>query len=312
MLLSSAIDLFISSVCAGKQNETPTAYRVKLNRLLAFLGDLHIETIGAGDLERFRQALLTQSVKKRGALNVKAPLSVWYVRGVLRVVKHFFRWCADQGHLPGDIGGRLKIPKRPQVLPKAIDPAVFNKLLDAAAVGGDMWARARDVAFLCLLRDSGGRLSGLLKASIDDVDLYTCTLTVTEKGKARVLFFHPVTRAALERWIEVRSSLPVRSVALFIGRRGDGLSRSGVYGMLRRLAERAGVEGARVNPHSFRHAFARDSLRAGADLSEVSQLMGHSTIAVTGDYYARWLPSELQEVHKLTSPGASMKDVLAQ
>lgn len=85
-----------------------------------------------------------------------------------------------------------------------------------------------------------------------------------------------------------------------------GLTREGIYRVLGRLANVAGVRG-RFNPHSFRHALARDSLRAGADLSQVSQLLGHKGVAVTADYYARWDDHELQAAHRRVSPGAKIK-----
>lgn len=311
MLLSAALDSFIASVCAGKANETPAAYRKKLKRLLVFLGNVPIESIQPADVERFRVSLLTQRVKRRGSVEVVEPLSVWYVRGVLRMVKYFFRWCAGSDLLPADVAVRVKLPKAVQVQPKAIDPATFDKLLDAAAISGDAWARSRNVAFLYLLRDTGARVSGLLTARVSDLDLQQSTLQVTEKGgKMRPVFFNETTRGALRRWLEVRSSLRVGSDALFISRYGGAFKYSGARWLLCRLAKAAGVEGERFNAHSFRHAFARDSLRAGADLSEVSQMMGHSSIVVTADSYARWLPNELQDVHRRTSPGVSMRDVL--
>lgn len=307
MQLIEAVNLFIGSVCAGKQNETPKAYKTKLRRLLVFMGDVELESVQPEDLEKFRQALLTQAIKRRGSVMVEGQLSVWYVRGLLRSVKHLFRWCAESGLLPDDRAARLKVPKSPQVLPKAIAQETFDKLLDVAGTCGDVWARARNVAFLCLLRDTGGRVSGLLSASVGDVDMEGGTISVMEKGKARTLFFNQASWAALTSWLKVRYTLPLQSDALFVGRSGVALTRKGVYSLLNRLADAAGIEGQRFNPHSFRHAFARDSLRAGADLSQVSQLMGHSGVAVTSDYYARWLPSELKEIHERTSPGAHIK-----
>ncbi len=309
MLLSAAITLFITSVCAGKSNLTPAAYRKKLKRLVEFLGDVAVESVQPADIERFRQAMLTQQVKRRGAQVVVAPLSAWYTRGVLRMVKYLFTWLYDEGYLTVNPAARLKLPKLPQAQPKAIDQATFEKLLEAAAASGEMWARARDVAFLCLLRDTGCRLGGLLSARVSDVDIEQHRMQVVEKGeRVRYVFFGEATGKAVQRWLELRASLPVRCDRLFVSRYGGALSHGAVYTMLKRLAKAAGVEGQRFNPHSFRHAFARDVLRAGADLSSVSQMMGHTTITVTSDYYARWLPDELQEIHSRTSPGREIRD----
>ena len=73
--------------------------------------------------------------------------------------------------------------------------------------------------------------------------------------------------------------------------------------MLKRRAKQAGVKG-HVNPHSFRHAFARDYILSGGDLATLSQLMGHSSILVTKKYYARFNVKELQEKHARHSPVA--------
>jgi integrase len=62
--------------------------------------------------------------------------------------------------------------------------------------------------------------------------------------------------------------------------------------ILRRRCERAGVRN--LNAHSFRHAFATELLNAGADLSAVSAIMGHSSTKVTEAIYAKWLPAGIQ------------------
>ena len=67
--------------------------------------------------------------------------------------------------------------------------------------------------------------------------------------------------------------------------------------MLKRLAKRAGVNG-RFNPHAFRHGWARGALKNGADLGTVSQILGHSSIQVTAEFYARWADEELAQRHQ--------------
>jgi len=312
MKLSAAITRFVADVCAGKTNETPETYRKKLHKLLDGLGDREVGRIRAGDLERFRASLLSQAGKRNGAARSEAPLSPWYIRGVLKTVRHLFRWLYDRRLVPRNPAAALKLPKEPPKNPKPIEPDTFDKLLQAASTLGEEWEHARNVAFLCLLRDSGGRLGGLLKAQIADLDLPAGVLVTMEKsGQLRTLLFNDPTRDALRAWLERRNLIHPRGEFLFIGgmgkSKGRGLTPSAVYNVLRRLAKMAGVEGQRYNPHSFRHAFARDSIMAGADLSEVSQLMGHSSIVVTADYYARYLPVELRKVHQRTSPGRQIK-----
>ena len=87
------------------------------------------------------------------------------------------------------------------------------------------------------------------------------------------------------------------------------LTLSGLYGILKRTAERAGVEG-RFNPHSIRHAFARQCLLNGLDLATLSRLMGHTSIGVTTDFYAVFTPIEQADRHKQFSPIHNLEDVI--
>ena len=70
--------------------------------------------------------------------------------------------------------------------------------------------------------------------------------------------------------------------------------------MLRKLKVKAGVTG-RVNPHSFRHGFAREYLRSGGNLSTLSKLMGHEDVTVTASFYGVFAEDELGAEHRAHS-----------
>jgi site-specific recombinase XerD len=140
------------------------------------------------------------------------------------------------------------------------------------------------------------------------LELDRCQLLVVEKGeKSRYVYLTAITIDKLRAYLKERREFWGKhcSDALFIGRSGGGLTTTGVYQVLKAAADRVHLNG-RWNPHSWRHAFARDMLRNGADLSQVSQLMGHAGIQVTADYYARWADSELRQAHKQNSPAHQM------
>lgn len=83
------------------------------------------------------------------------------------------------------------------------------------------------------------------------------------------------------------------------------LTPNSVLQALRRRAAQAGVTGP-VNPHAFRHAFARHFLLDGGDLGTLSELMGHESMEITKDYYAIFTMRELQEKHQRHSPVARL------
>ena len=61
------------------------------------------------------------------------------------------------------------------------------------------------------------------------------------------------------------------------------LSTRAVRYLAQRLKEAAGLVG-RGNPHVWRHSFACELLRSGADITEIQALLGHESPATTAIY----------------------------
>src|SRR3990167_5529512 len=99
MQLLEMVELYLLDVCAGKANETPTAYRRKLAQLLQFIG-ADRETISPPELERFRRHLLTRTTKMRGHQRVDGQLSPYTVKSIVVTVRQFLRWACAHGCLP--------------------------------------------------------------------------------------------------------------------------------------------------------------------------------------------------------------------
>ena len=74
---------------------------------------------------------------------------------------------------------------------------------------------------------------------------------------------------------------------VFTSNVGTPLDPRNVYRMVRRFADQAGVSG--VHPHTLRHSAATAALGAGVPLTVVSQMLGHSSVSITGDVYGHVL-----------------------
>ena len=165
------------------------------------------------------------------------------------------------------------------------------------------WEQTRSIALLYVLRDTGGRCGAISRIGLENLDLMAGAVIVLDKGdNFSWLFFNPVTIQVIQKWLQFRKTNHCYDNTLFLNTKGYALSKTGIRRRLNQLAEEAGIAHERHNPHSFRHAFARDTLLAGADLSQTSQLMNHSTIVTTAKYYARWSKKELVEIHHKYSP----------
>jgi site-specific recombinase XerD len=77
---------------------------------------------------------------------------------------------------------------------------------------------------------------------------------------------------------------------------GKQLTVSGVNQMLKRLKQRARVNG-RSNPHAFRHRFAIDYLLNDGDLASLADLMGQESVETTKAFCAIFEQDDLRRKH---------------
>lgn len=75
---------------------------------------------------------------------------------------------------------------------------------------------------------------------------------------------------------------------------GGFFNPDNVLRLFKKLLKEAGLPDVRF--HDLRHSVATILLAAKIDLKVVSELLGHSSVAITADIYAHVLPEQQQEV----------------
>jgi len=88
--------------------------------------------------------------------------------------------------------------------------------------------------------------------------------------------------------------------ALFLGVRGQRVSRQNAWLIIRQAAERAGLT-AEISPHTLRHSFATHLLEGGADVRVVQELLGHSSVATT-QIYTQLTADTLRDMYTSAHP----------
>ena len=126
-------------------------------------------------------------------------------------------------------------------------------------------------------------------------------ISVTGKGgKRRIVFISDRAREALKEYLAKRSDM---SPFLLVshdrakkGRDDAGLTPRSIQRIVDKYAREAGIT-KKVSPHTMRHTFATDLLRAGADIRSVQAMLGHASITTT-EIYTHVTNKHLREVHK--------------
>lgn len=204
-------------------------------------------------------------------------------------VHGFYKYLHAEGATERDLLYGIALPKRPKRLPKVLDPAMLNSLLDAPDTSTP--AGLRDRAMLELLYGGGLRISELVSLNVGQVDLGDGSAVIHGKGaKERQVLFGEPAMQALERYLEAGRPELVRAAgarratdALFLNRFGGRLTARSVQTLIKRHAVAAGIA-ADVHPHLLRHSFATHLLDGGADLRIVQDLLGHSSANTTQIY----------------------------
>ena len=282
--LLEAVEAFTVGQAGEVSSKTRRWYAARLSAFASFVGDAPLGELTAATLRAYRAQLVDRG------------LSPHTVHGHQRALRRFFGWLTAEGAIPRNVAKDVPLVRLPAQEPKAIAEDDMRRLLDHLPRESP-----RDRAIILLLADTGCRVGGLLSLTLDSLDLEGRAASVVEKGsKARRIYYTTPTAEALRLYLMARPETDCR--ALFVTQAGKPITHNGVKLMLERVGKRAGVR-SRVNPHSFRHAFARSFLKNGGNLAALGRILGHAPGSqVTAKYYAVWDDHELQEYHDRYSP----------
>jgi site-specific recombinase XerD len=207
------------------------------------------------------------------------------------ILKRFFGFLHAEGQIREDPAARLPLPKVGERLPKTLNIAEVEALLsvldrDVSALG------RRDRVLFHLLYATGLRVAEAMAVQVRNIDFVEGYLCVVGKGdQERRIYLKPILLELLGDHIRSEGLTDY----IFPGRPGrpgrpggperdaDHLTDRNVRYRLLGYARSAGIK-RRVTPHTLRHSIAVHYLQGGAPVSFVQGLLGHASLATTGEY----------------------------
>ena len=276
-MLQKEIQEFLSYLESVKQysKHTISGYKRDLTKLSGYLLNIDIEdwqSVNEHELRTF-----VNSERRRG-------LSPRSIQRVLSTSRSFFEYLLVEGMIKLSPAQNINSPKSAQLLPKAMDADLVQRLLDFKPNG---LIEVRDKAIAELLYSSGLRLSEVCTLDVQDLELKERVCRVTGKGnKMRVVPVGKKAIQAIRDWLiyrkELKNSKSSSSEAMFLNNKGKRISARSIQLRLEKLCAQRGLPG--INPHMLRHSFASHVLESSGDLRAVQEMLGHADIATTQIY----------------------------
>ncbi|WP_115720446.1 tyrosine recombinase XerC [Gallaecimonas mangrovi] len=272
---------------------TVDGYRRQLENQATFF-----ERQGANSLEQLTESLIRQWL----AFETRRGQSPRSLAQGLSALRSLFNYLVHLGELTDNPASRVKPPKQPKRLPKALDLDETERLFSDSSQEPLL---IRDKAMLELMYSCGLRLSELVGVDVDDI--HGGEVRVTGKGsKERIVPVGSKAISAIDAWRKVRGQFSRGGErALFISSRGSRVSVRTVQQRFGQYAKKAGLD-SHLNPHKLRHSFATHVLSSSGDLRAVQELLGHSQLATT-QVYTHLDMERLAEVYDAAHPRAKRK-----
>jgi integrase/recombinase XerD len=281
-------------VVKGLSENSLSAYSLDLDFFQRFLAERGGDVASVTDETVF---LYLMHLRTRG-------LSSRSMARHLSALRGFYAFAADEGFLAESPAALVESPKLPRLLPDVLTTDEVARLLSAPDM--DTPLGFRDKAMLELLYAAGLRVSELVTLAPLDFDAQTGLLRIFGKGaKERLVPIHYLAQDICIRYLHsVRGAFKPVERYFFLNRSGKGLTRQGVWKLIKRYALQADIQKA-ISPHSLRHSFATHLLEGGADLRTVQMLLGHADISAT-EIYTHVQAKRLLAVHDAYHPRSRM------
>ena len=222
----------------------------------------------------------------------------------LASVRAFFNYLIEAGLIKVNPTANIKSPK---IERKKLDYLEIEEIDRLLAVPDDSVKGIRDRAILEVLYATGIRVSELIEANVDDINLRMGFITCDgEQSRPRIVPLGRPSRAALENYIYDSMTKLIKDntdePALFVNYSGKRITRQGLWKILKEYGVKAGID-KKLTPNIIRTSFAVHMLQNGADLKSLQELMGHEDITAT-QVYLSVTKNRIKDVYAKSHPRA--------
>lgn len=296
--ISNLVDMFASYLATerGYSQNTLEAYSRDISRFVDFC-----VLRGKKAPDEIPRVLITSFVK----FLLDIGLSPKSIARNISVVRTFWAFLINNNFASNDPLEGIELPRQARRLPEVLSPEEVEKILNA--VDTSKVTGLRDRALLEFMYATGARVSEVINIQPSHIHANAGFVRLFGKGSKERLV--PIAESSLW-WVEhyIKNGRPhiVKPNSggwIFLNARGRKLSRMGIWKILRKWAEKAGLGNRGIHPHTLRHSFATHLLEGGADIISIQVMLGHSSVTTT-EIYTHISRARLIDVYNRFHPRA--------
>ena len=294
---------------------TCRCYRRDLEAFEDFLKNSGIQLTPGGDvkIEKVDRIAIRKYLSFLHRKNKKSSIA-----RKISTLRSFFKYLVREQLIPSNPAKAVSTPKVEKTLPTTLTVDEAFRLMESPqsrsgkSSNGSEERGLRDRAILELLYSSGLRVSELVGLNSNQLDLDLGIVRVMGKGrKERIVPVGVKAIDALKAYFEERGILkglrpggkpsgPEGDEPIFINSSGGRLTARSVGRLIKKYSRHSSIF-RKVSPHSLRHTFATHLLDAGADIREIQEMLGHSSLSTT-QRYTHVSMGKLMEVYDKAHP----------
>ena len=250
----------------GYSETSITTYEIALRQMMEVSHFYEEEGVTVLDMTPFRFSIVKNSKKT--------------IVKKLSAVRSFVKYLEDQCHLSIKLIADESI-KVPQSLPKPIEEKYILEVLEKANM--------QEKLLISMLYGLGLRISELSDLKLEDIK----EKWVQIHGKGSKVRELPLLETLQK---QIKNYLSYYSPKKYLFEKGNApMNAAQLRYKLSKLFKDSGLK---VTPHQLRHSFATHLLNRGARISDVSELLGHETMATTQVYTKLGSVKKMQEYMK--------------
>ncbi len=202
----------------------------------------------------------------------------------LSALRTFYKFLCNKNIIEINYFENIKNPKKEKALPKYVKEIDIEKMFEVPDTRNKFGMR--NLLIIRLLYSTGIRVSELVNIKVKDINIEDRTIKILGKGdKERIVVFGNNTYDCLKDYLNNDYQLlnQRNSEYLLLNKDGNKISDRYIRNIIDDIIFKASIK-MHVSPHMLRHTFATTMLNNGADLVNVKDLLGHTSLNTTSIY----------------------------